>query len=93
VITIEIPIRELHARTGHYVRKASSKWEVIITDRGAPVAMLTPLVASIPNSTKSSIAMKRKIIPAYKSLLKATLCAAHLDSTQAIANDRAVRDL
>ena len=41
--TIEIPIRELHARTGHYVRLASRDTEVIITEHGKPAARITPL--------------------------------------------------
>jgi len=42
MITIEIPVRELHARTGHYVRKAASHVEVVVTERGVPAARLTP---------------------------------------------------
>jgi prevent-host-death family protein len=38
---IEIPIRELHARTGHYVRKAARQ-RIVITERGKRVAELHP---------------------------------------------------
>jgi len=38
---IEIPVRELHARTGHYVRKAARQ-RIVITDRGKRVAELHP---------------------------------------------------
>jgi len=40
---IKIPVRELHARTGHYVRKAANRHRIIITDRGKPIAELQPL--------------------------------------------------
>ncbi len=40
---IEISIRELHARTGHYVRKAAAHGLVIVTDRGKRMAELHPI--------------------------------------------------
>jgi prevent-host-death family protein len=43
MVTILIPIRELHARTGHYVRLASRVTEVIITENGKPAARIAPL--------------------------------------------------
>jgi prevent-host-death family protein len=46
--TIQIPIRELHARTGHYIRLASQDTEVIITENGKPAARITPLQLADP---------------------------------------------
>ncbi len=50
--SIEIPVRELHARTGHYVRKASASLRVIVTDNGRPIAEIRPVgsgeTAAIP---------------------------------------------
>ncbi|MCC5805440.1 MAG: type II toxin-antitoxin system prevent-host-death family antitoxin [Opitutales bacterium] len=40
---LEIPIRELHARTGHYVRKAAAQGRILVTHRGQPMAELRPL--------------------------------------------------
>jgi len=40
---LQVSVRELHARTGHYVRKAAGKQRVIVTDHGKPIAELAPL--------------------------------------------------
>jgi prevent-host-death family protein len=48
MVTIQIPIRELHARTGHYIRLASQDTEVIITENGKPAARITPLELTDP---------------------------------------------
>lgn len=37
-----ITIKELHARTGEWVRKAGEKGEITVTDRGHPVAVIYP---------------------------------------------------
>ncbi|MCC5805445.1 MAG: type II toxin-antitoxin system prevent-host-death family antitoxin [Opitutales bacterium] len=37
---LEIPSRELHARTGHYVRKAAAEGRILVTHRGQPMAEL-----------------------------------------------------
>jgi len=39
----KITIRELHIKTGQWVRKAALGDDVVITDRGRPVATLTAL--------------------------------------------------
>jgi prevent-host-death family protein len=39
----KITIRDLHIKTGEWVRKAASGDGVVITDRGRPVATLTAL--------------------------------------------------
>lgn len=41
--SIQVSVRELHARTGHYVRKAAGRQRVIVTDHGKPIAELAPL--------------------------------------------------
>jgi prevent-host-death family protein len=41
-----ITIRELHLRTGHWVRHAATKGSVVITDRGHRVAALLPAAAA-----------------------------------------------
>jgi len=46
---IEIPVRELHARTGHYVRKAARQ-RIVITDRGKRVAELYPFGSATATS-------------------------------------------
>ena len=39
----KIRIRDLHIKTGEWVRKAASGEDVVITDRGRPVATLAAL--------------------------------------------------
>jgi prevent-host-death family protein len=46
--TIQVSVRELHARTGHYVRKAASRQRVIVTDNGKPIAELTSFRSASP---------------------------------------------
>jgi prevent-host-death family protein len=53
-----ITIRDLHIKTGEWVRRAASGDNVIITDRGRPVASLTPLDAKamgIPFSQRRTL--------------------------------------
>ncbi len=45
---LQVSVRELHARTGHYVRKAAGNQRVIVTDHGKPIAELAPLSANDP---------------------------------------------
>ena len=41
---IRVSVRELHARTGHYIRKAAARQRVIVTDNGRAIAEVVPLV-------------------------------------------------
>lgn len=43
VVTTDIGIRELKAKLSECVRRAASGERLIVTDRGRPVAQLTPL--------------------------------------------------
>lgn len=47
--TVRISIRELHAHTGHYVRKATEDRRVVITDHGKAVAELVPSGSGFTN--------------------------------------------
>ena len=42
-----ISIRELHLKTGRWVRHAASRGPIVVTDRGRRVAVLQPFDASI----------------------------------------------
>lgn len=42
-----ITIKELHARTGEWVRKAGEKGEITVTDRGHPVAVILPFPSQV----------------------------------------------
>jgi antitoxin (DNA-binding transcriptional repressor) of toxin-antitoxin stability system len=91
MITIEIPVRELHSRTGHYVRKASRNMEVIVTDRGRAIARLSPLVAS--QQKKALLGARRILAPGYRELLASGALKNRVASADPSADDRAVRDL
>lgn len=85
MITIEIPIRELHSRTGHYVRKASANQRIVITERGKPVAELQPLSAG-QLRTKGQKWGNRNLLPEFKALLHKPIKGT--DSALIIAEDR-----
>ena len=69
---LRIPIRELHARTGHFVRKAATM-PVIITDNGKPVAELRALEATkttSPITNDKSYWANRKMRPGFRKLME-----------------------
>jgi prevent-host-death family protein len=68
--TIEIPIRELHARTGHFVRKAAANIRVVITDNGKPVAEITPIGHNRVKEDEVPYFARRKLSPGFKKLME-----------------------
>ena len=59
-----ISIRELHERTGQWVRLAEAHEQIVITERSHPVAALVPY-----RSTGEANRFRgRKLLPAYKKL-------------------------
>jgi len=89
--TIQIPIRELHARTGHYVRLASHDTEVVITENGKPAARITPLKLAEPSA--KTLGQRRKLLPAFKAALIAGKLKSDTDSTSRLRETSALRDL
>jgi prevent-host-death family protein len=82
-----VSIRELHARTGHYVRKAA-KQRVIVTANGKPAAELTAL-----SKEKEEVPYfaQRKLTPGYKKFLESGAYTARpgdRDITDLISEDR-----
>jgi antitoxin (DNA-binding transcriptional repressor) of toxin-antitoxin stability system len=79
-----ISIRELHSRTGHWVRQAAELGELQITDDGKPVAKLLPTDAprEIPYFAG------RKVSPEFERLEKAGKLRGGRDSTIGISEDR-----
>lgn len=75
-----ISIRELHTRTGHYVRRAATE-PIIVTDRGETVARLVPI--SEPAGLTFA---ERRLRPGFKRLMNGPLMKA--DSGQLISEDR-----
>jgi len=65
---ITVSIRELHARTGHFVRKAA-EMPVIITDNGKPVAEIRPIDEGKAGEKVPYFA-RRKLRPGFKKLME-----------------------
>ncbi|CAN5535459.1 hypothetical protein BH20VER3_BH20VER3_11630 [soil metagenome] len=59
-----VSIRELHEKTGEWVRLAETHEQIIITDRGQPVASLAPYRQPV----KQNRFHARKLLPAYAKL-------------------------
>jgi prevent-host-death family protein len=79
-----VSIRELHTRTGHYVRRAARE-PIAVTDRGEMVARLVP--ATAPTGITFA---NRRLPPAFKKFL-AVGPIGGTDSTQIISEDRDAR--
>lgn len=77
-----VSIRELHEKTGEWVRLAETHEQIIITDRGQPVASLLPYRQPAKQNRFSA----RKILPAYGKL-RGKLSGG-TDTTRLISADR-----
>ncbi|QYM78792.1 type II toxin-antitoxin system Phd/YefM family antitoxin [Horticoccus luteus] len=76
-----VSIRELHTRTGHYVRRAATE-PITVTDRGQAIARLVP--ATEPTGVTFA---QRRLRPGFKRFLAAGPIGGK-DSTQIISEDR-----
>ena len=57
-----ISIRQLHEKTGEWVRLAHMHEQIAITERGRPIATLAPF----RTPAKANRFAARKVLPAYK---------------------------
>ena len=78
-----ISIRELHERTGEWVRKAVRHEQIIVTDHGEPVAALSPYTAPASQENKFK---NRRLLPGYARLMGKL--SGGTDSTQIISAGR-----
>jgi prevent-host-death family protein len=60
-----ISIRELHERTGSWVRKAAEVGPIVVTERGRPVVRLEP----IEGRGRENPFLARELRPGYKRLM------------------------
>jgi len=90
---IEIPIRELHARTGHFVRLAARHNEVIVTERGKPTARLSPLVPTTDRAPAATLADRRRLRADYRLALAGGKLTMPYDSTHSLDETAALREL
>ena len=79
-----VSIRELHAKTGKYVREVAESGEIYITDRGKTIAKIVP---QQPESEVPYFA-RRKLSPAFRKLMESGKLRGGTDSTITISEDR-----
>ena len=75
----EISVRDLHLKTGDWVRKVSIERRIVISERGVPVATLIPFEPA----HKAAPFAKRRLVQGF-----AKLPTIDHDSTEYIASDR-----
>jgi prevent-host-death family protein len=90
---LEIPIRELHSRTGHFVRLAARQNEIIITERGKPAARLSPLIPAAEQTPAATFAQRRRVRADYRAALAGGKLTMPDDSTSALQETAALREL
>jgi len=79
-----ISIRELHEKTGDWIRKADQYGEILVTSRGKTVAKILPEAG--PGETPYFL--RRRATPAYRRLAERGTLSGGTDSTQIISEDR-----
>ncbi len=83
VLMKTISIRELHAKTGHWLRQVAEESEVVVTERGRPIARMLPPA----EPQNGNLFRKRKFLPGVERLLQRPMKGP--DSTEIIS---AMRD-
>lgn len=71
-----ISIRELHLRTGEWVRRAASRGPIVVTDRGRRVAALQPFDASMtgrPLPDREAAIRRRSKVPVDSGVYQSEL--------------------
>jgi prevent-host-death family protein len=79
-----ISIRELHERTGEYIRQAAQTGEIYVTDRGKTVARIVPE----HHQPETPYFARRKLTPAFRKLMKDGKLRRGPDSTAIVSEDR-----
>ena len=64
-----ISIKELHDKTGHWLRRVRAEGELIVTERGTPVARMLPPAKSRAGNPFA----RRKLLPGIAALMKRPL--------------------
>lgn len=79
-----ISIRQLHEKTGQWVRLVRRHGEIVITDRGEAIARIT---AETPRPEQPYFA-RRELLPAFSKLGATGKLSRGTDSTVGISDDR-----
>ena len=77
-----ISIKQLHDRTGHWLRKVESEGELIVTERGEPIARMLPPVRQAAGNPF----LRRSLVPGVARLLERPLGGP--DSAEIISSGR-----
>ncbi len=77
-----ISIKELHDRTGHWLRRVVEEQEVIVTERGQPIARMLPPAPAV----KTNPFLRRRLLRGVARLLERPLGGP--SSTEIIAEGR-----
>lgn len=77
-----ISIRELHEKTGEWVRRSEKLGAITVTDRGKAVARIVPVEAAAAVNPFATRKLRRGYTRLLGSLTGGT------DSTQSVAEDR-----
>jgi prevent-host-death family protein len=84
-----ISLRELHNKTGKWMRRVADEEQIMVTDRGVPIAKVVHPNAYVgPRRTWGD----RKLMPGYAALMKAGKLKSTGDSSVYISEDRSSRD-
>ena len=84
-----ITIRDLHAKTGHWVRRAAELGEIWVTDHGRTVAKLLPQ----REPREKPFFARRRLSTGFKRLAGSGKLRRGTDSTVTISGDREDRAL
>ena len=84
-----ISLRELHNKTGKWMRGVTEDEQIIVTDRGVPIAKVVHPDAPVG---KRKTWADRELLPGYAAALKAGKLRTKGDSTVYISEDRTSRD-
>jgi antitoxin (DNA-binding transcriptional repressor) of toxin-antitoxin stability system len=79
-----ISIRELHEKTGEWIRRAGEHGEILVTDRRKAVAKILPEAGEMDTPYFSH----RVISPAFRKLMDRAKLRRGTDSTQIVSEER-----
>jgi prevent-host-death family protein len=79
-----ISIRELHEKTGEYIRKAAKEGELLVTFRGKTVAKIVPQ----EEAPKIPYFARRVLTPGFRKLMKNARLRGGTDATRIVSEDR-----
>lgn len=77
-----ISIKELHDKTGHWLRRVKAEGEVVVTERGSPVARMLPPAAPLAGNPFA----KRKLLRGVARIMQRPIDGP--DSTAVISEMR-----